>query len=163
MSLPPRPAMPPRPEMPPAAAAFRPVANPKYYDPEDFKDVAFIKDLTEEELAKAETSAIARYCEQLIRSGVNTPYILEKYLGKADLNYVDKNNNNLLVIAILSNNFTPIDILLKLKCPRDVKNISHGFSAEDLSSFPSCHRTIRKIFEKYPLVVEDEENSQVSH
>ena len=155
-------SLPPRPEMPPRSAAFRPIVNPKYYDPEYFKDVAYIKDLTEEELAKAESSAISRYCEHLIRSGVNSPYILEKYLGRADLNYVDKNNNNLLVIAILSNNLKPIDILLKLKCPRDVKNTSHGFSAEDLSSFPSCHRTIREIFKKYPVVVEDEEITQVS-
>ncbi len=143
-----------------AAAAFRPKANPKYYNPQDFEDVLFIKDLNDEELDKAEASAISRYCEHLIRSGVNSPYILQKYLKKANLDYVDKNNNNLLVIAILSHNFKPVDILLKLGCPRNVKNTSHNFSAEDLSSFPSCHNTIREIFKKYPVVVEEEETSQ---
>ncbi len=63
------------------------------------------KDITDEELDKVDDAIIARYCEHLIRSGVNSPYILEKYLGKANLSYVDKNNNNLLVIAILSRNF----------------------------------------------------------
>lgn len=145
------PGFPPRPELPERTLM---TANPKYYNPLDFEDVTSLK---EDELEKSDPMVISKYCESLIRSRVNSPTILEKWLSKANLDYVDSNNNNLLVIAILSNNFKPIDILLKLGCPRNVKNNSHGYSADDLSGFPSCHKTVKEIFKKYTVVKNKDE------
>lgn len=132
-----------------------PRVNAKYYNPRDFQDVAHIA--TAENLDAIDDNgnrlftlmAISRYCENLIRSGETSRQVLYKHFLKADLCYKNPlTGDNLLNIAILSNNFTAIDNLLLLKCPKNVKN-DRGFSAEDFVSFDSCHKTIKFIFKKY--------------
>lgn len=129
--------------------------NPKYYNLKDFKDVMYIS--TVENLDAVDDNGFpvispmtfSRYCEHLIRSGVNTRKGLYPYIKKADLAYCSPaTGDNLLNIAILSGNFTAVDALLLFKCPQDIKNDS-GFSSADFVSFDSCSKTVKGIFKKY--------------
>lgn len=134
----------------------RPKVNTSHYSEEDFLDVSYIKDLTNEALEKEDKKKIAKYCESLIRSAENSGFVLKKFISKADMSYTCASGDNLLNIAILSGNFKPIEVLLEHKCPRNVPN-TRGYTAEGFVALTSCHKTVKAIFKKFPVVVKVQE------